>query len=367
MKIDRITLRAYRWTRDLPISNGRFTYDDAVTCVVQVDTDDGPSGVGLGVGVMLPLGERAVAGLVDVFDGLLRGLDPLATEAVAGEMYQPKLLGKRGIETRVASMIDIALWDIKGKHAGLPLIRLLGGAHESVPCYIAGGYYQEGKSLDDLAAEMAGYTDLGVRAVKMKVGRLRIREDAERVAAVRAAVGPDVELLVDANGSYTPDQAVRMARELERHDVFWFEEPLPSDDYTGHATVAAASSVPVATGENESTLFGFRDLLRAGGIGVLNPDAEIVGGVTAFMKVAALAEAADIPIAPHGRQELHVHLACAAPTGFMAEYYRPTVDPIAHELNPLQPELRDGNLFPPQRPGHGMQLDEKAVERYRVL
>ena len=366
MKIDRVAVRAYRWPREVPISNGRFTYDDAMTCVVQVDTDEGIVGVGLGVGVLLRRGERAVAGLVEVFDELLRGADPLATERIAALMYQPKLLGKRGIETRVASMIDIALWDIKGKHAGLPLAQLLGGARESVPCYIAGGYYEDGKSLDDLAAEMVGYVELGATAVKMKVGRLRIHEDVERVAAVRAAVGPDVELLVDANGSYPPSVAARMARELERFDVYWFEEPVHSDDYAGNAVVARASSVPVATGENESTLYGFRDLIAAGGVGVLNPDAEIVGGVTEFMKIAALAQAADIPVAPHGRQELHVHLACAAPTGVMAEYYRPSVDPLAYELNPLQPELRDGRLYAPPRPGHGMELDEKAVERYRV-
>lgn len=367
MRIEKISMRAYRWTRDTPISNGRFTYDDAVTCVVRVETDDGISGVGLGVGVMLPFGERVVAGLIDVYDELLRGCDPLSTERIFQEMYQPKLLGKRGIETRVASMIDIALWDIKGKFAALPLYQLLGGARESVPCYIAGGYYQDGKTVANLASEMEGYVALGVRAVKMKVGRLSIREDAERVAAVRDAIGPDVDLLVDANGSYAADQAVRMARALERHDVYWFEEPVRSDDYAGNVTVAAATTIPVATGENESTVFGFRDLLSAGGVGVLNPDAEIVGGVTAFMKVAALAEAAGISIAPHGRQELHVHLACAAPTGVMAEYYRPNVDPIASILVPMQPEIRDGRLYPPERPGHGIELDEKAVQRFRVL
>lgn len=367
MRIDRITLRAYRWPRDLPISNGRFTYDDAITCVVHVHTDDGITGVGLGVGVMLPLGERAVGGLVEVFDELLRGLDPLNHEQIAAIMYQPKLLGKRGIETRVASMIDIALWDIKGQYAALPLFRLLGGARESIPCYIAGGYYQDDKTIDDLANEMVGYVELGIGAVKMKVGRLSVHDDSERVKAVRAAVGPAIEILVDANGAYSPSQAARMARELEKHDVYWFEEPVVSDDLIGNATVSAASSVPVATGENESTLYGFRDLLRSGGVGVINPDAEIVGGITEFMKISALAQAANISVAPHGRQELHVHLACAAPTGIMAEYYRPSVDPMSVVLNPLQPEIRDGRLFAPDRPGHGMQLDEKAVERYRVF
>lgn len=367
MRIERIGIRAYRWRRDLPISNGRFTYDDAVTCVVQVDTDDGVTGYGLGVGAMLPRGERAVAGLVEVFDEMLRGVDALAHEYVSALLRQPKLLGKRGLETRVASMVDVALWDIKGKATGLPLYRLLGGARESVPCYIAGGYYQSDKTIDDLAEEMAGYVELGAGAVKMKVGRLRPNEDAVRVAAVREAIGPGVDLLVDANGAYSPAEAARMARLLEEHQVFWFEEPVDSDDYAGNAVVAAASCVPVATGENEATVYGFRDLIAAGGVGILNPDAEIVGGVTEFMKIATLAQSAGIPIAPHGRQELHVHLACAAPTGIMAEYYRPSVDPLAEVLNPLQPELRDGRLWAPDRPGHGMQLDERAVERYRVL
>ncbi len=366
VRIEKLSLRVYRWRRELPISNGRLTYDDAVTCVVQVDTDDGVAGHGLGVGLMLPRSERAIAGLVEMFEELLRGEDPQRTERIGALMYQPKLFGRRGIETRVASMIDIALWDIKGRVAGLPLATLLGGARDSAPCYIAGGYYEDGKSLGDLAAEMVGYVELGVHAVKMKVGRLSIQQDVERVAVVREAIGPDVALLVDANGSYSAAQAVRMAGELAQHDVYWFEEPVPPDDYAGIAQVARSSSVPVATGENESTLYGFRDLIAAGGIGFLNPDAEIAGGVSEFMKIAALAQAANVPIAPHGRQELHVQLVCAAPTGVMAEYYRPSVDPLAFELNPAQPELRDGHLHVPDRPGHGMLLDERAVERYKV-
>lgn len=367
MKIDKIDFRAYRWPRQQPLRNGRLTYEYSETCVVEVLTDDGASGIGLGVGLMRPGGERVLAALAELFADLLRGEDPLDNERLWEEMWQPKLLGRRGVETRVIGMIDIALWDLKAKAAGLPLHKLLGGYSSSVPCYIAGGYYQDGKDLQGLAEEMQGYVAAGVSAVKMKIGRLPVREDARRVAAVREAVGPDVRLLVDANGAYSTAEAVRMARAMEPYDIYWFEEPVGADNYAGHAVVARCSSIPVAAGENEYTRYGFRDLINTGGVGILNPDAEILGGMTEFLKVAALAQAHDLPIAPHGRQETHLPLVAALPNGLMVEYYQDVVDPLAAELIPGRAQVQDGRLVPDDRPGHGIVLDEKAAKPHRVL
>jgi L-alanine-DL-glutamate epimerase-like enolase superfamily enzyme len=366
MKITGIEFRAYRTERPQPIRNGTLTYPHATTCVVEVGTDEGLTGVGLGVGVMLPKGERVVASLIEMYAALLAGADPLDNERAWATMWQPKLVGRRGVETRAQSMIDIALWDIKGKAARLPLYKLLGGYGKALPCYVAGGYYEEGKALAVLADEMRGYLDSGVRAVKMKVGGMPVREDVQRVATVRNEIGPEAELLVDANGAYTAGQAIRIAREMERFDVYWFEEPVMPDDYEGSRRVAAASSIPVASGENESTRFGFRDLLERGGVRVVNPDAEILGGVTEFMKVAALAQAHGVSVAPHGRADIHVHLTAAIPNGLMVEYYRENVDPLQRYLLPEPLAVRDGRLSAPDRPGHGIILDEAAGEEFRV-
>ena len=367
MKITAINLRAYRTPRPRPIRNGRLTYATSTTCVVEVLTDEQVTGVGLGVGVMLPGGEQVVGALVGVFQEMLRGSDPLANERLWSLMWQPKLLGRRGVEIRVLSMIDIALWDIKAKVSNLPLHQMLGSFVEAVPYYVAGGYYEEGKDLAALADEMCGYVDGGAGGVKMKIGGVSVADDLRRVEAVRAALGTDVKLMVDANGAYDTATAVRMARALEPFDITWFEEPVEPDNYTGYAAVSQASSIPVAGGENEATRYGFRDLIAVGHPSVINPDAEILGGVTEYVKVAALAQSSGIAIAPHGRAELHAQLTCALPNGLMVEYYKDNVDPLATRLIPERPPIRDGLIFPSQRPGIGIVVDEEAAVEFRVL
>jgi L-alanine-DL-glutamate epimerase-like enolase superfamily enzyme len=367
LKIQSVDVKCYRWPRPKPISNGRFTYPDATRAVVEIRTDSGLSGIGLGPGLPPTGGEAVVKALVELMRQFLVGRDPINTERLWDELWQPKLLGRRGVETRVLSMVDIALWDIKAKSAGLPLYRMLGGHKSGLPAYIAGGYYEDGKGLQQLAEEMLEHLSYGVSAVKMKIGRLTIHEDIARVEAVREAIGPDVKLLTDANGAYSVGEARRVARALEPLDVFWFEEPVVPDDYAGHAEIAGSTSVPIAAGENEYTRYGFRDLMERGRVAVINPDAEILGGVTEFLKVAALAQAHSVPIAPHGHQHLHVHLACAIPNGLLIEYYRPNVDPFATEIMLNSPVLRDGYLIPTEEPGHGIVIDEKLAEKFRVL
>ena len=253
--------------------------------------------------------------ILDHFAQVVVGQDPFDTEKIWDDLWQPKLVGRRGITTRVISGIDIALWDLKGKATGLPVYKLLGGFTNKVPVYIAGGYYEEGKGLGELAEEMAIAIEMGARAVKMKIGGAPINEDVERVRVVREAVGPDVRVMVDANCAYRHYQAQEIARKMEPYDVFWFEEPVNPDDYEGHRLVSQSTTIPVATGENEYTRYGFRELIEGRCCDILQPDGLIMGGVTEFMKVAALAQAHDMHIAPHGNQDVHVHLVSAIPNG----------------------------------------------------
>jgi D-arabinonate dehydratase len=214
---------------------------------------------------------------------------------------------------------------------------------------------------------MAGYLELGARAVKMKIGAASLPDDAARVRAVREAVGDDVKLMVDANNAYTVFEAIQMAQILEPLGVYWFEEPLMPDDLRGLRRVANATRLPIATGENEYTRYGFRDLIEHGDPGILNPDAQFLGGVSEFMKVAALAQAHDLPIAPHGSHDIHVHLATAIPNGLIVEYSPPGSDPLLAPFQADQLQLVDGEVRPPTRPGFGLVLDEKALAGYRVL
>jgi L-alanine-DL-glutamate epimerase-like enolase superfamily enzyme len=243
----------------------------------------------------------------------------------------------------------------------------LGGYRDSVPTYIAGGYYEEGKGLRELAKEMEDNVAMGARAVTMKVGGVSIADDVVRVQTAREAVGPHVKLMVDANCAYRAYEAIQLARRIEEYDILWFEEPVAPDDYDGHRRVAQATSIPIATGENEYTRYGFRDLIRGECAAILNADAKVLGGVTEFMKVAALAQAHDLAIAPHGSQDIHVHLVAAIANGLILEFYRDTVDPmwgrIYHHTLRLNP---DGTVSPPAVPGIGADPNYDVLEPHRV-
>ncbi|MHB1131829.1 MAG: mandelate racemase/muconate lactonizing enzyme family protein [Chloroflexota bacterium] len=365
MKITAITFEEYRWPRHKPISNGKHTYTHSGLGLVRVATDEGLEGLG----VCARLGQTGgiLKATVEHFGRELAGEDPIAGERLWHKMWVPKLVGRRGLVTRAISAIDIALWDIRAKVAQMPLYRLLGAYRERVPTYIAGGYYEDGKGLPELEREMGEYVEMGARAVKMKIGALAQSEDIARVAAARRAVGPQIKLLVDANCAYRAFEAVQMARRLEEYDVYWFEEPVAPDDYEGHRRVAQSSTIPVATGENEYTRYGFRDLIAHGAAAILNADALILGGISEFLKVAALAQAYDLDIAPHGAQEVHVHLVAAVANGLIMEFYGGSLDPMWGQIYHHTLSLNaDGTVSPPAAPGVGLAPNFPALQKYRV-
>jgi D-arabinonate dehydratase len=352
----------------LPLARTVFLSNESFSArefnVARVHTDEGLVGVGYGRG-----GRLVHAALELEVAPLLVGRDPLATEAIWSDVYRrTALVGRRGAILRALSVADIALWDLKAKALGLPLFRLLGGERPQVPAYVSGGYYRQGQSPGDLAAEIVAYVERGFRAVKIRVGRLPLAEDSARVAAVRAAIGDDVELMVDANQGYaTAAEAIRAGRAFEAAGVRWLEEPLSSDDMAGTVEVAAALDLPVAGGEVESTRFAFRELVERRALDILQPDVTVVGGVSEWLKVAALAAAAHLPLAPHYFFEVHAQLAAATPGTIYVEYFYPDADIISFDpllLEPLEP--RDGWLHLPERPGLGLELREDAVERYRA-
>ena len=365
MQITDVRLEMFKWPREVPITNGLYTYTHNLLNIVVVETDD-PNITGIGLAGGIEASPEVGEAFVGHFKKMLVGMDPLDNERIWREMWRPKLVGRRGISTRILGGIDIALWDIKGKVAGLPVYKLLGGYTDRVDTYVAGGYYEEGKGLKELAAEMASNVELGARAVKIKVGAVPINEDIERVRVCRETIGPDVRLMVDANNAYRHYEAIEFARKAEKYDIFWFEEPVEPDDYIGQREITRATSVPVAAGENEYTRYGFRDMIDHRAVDILQPDALVLGGITEFMKVCALAQAHDLDIAPHGSQYVHIHLVAAIPNGLILEYYRDTVDPMHGKIWQHELYIEDGYVHAPDRPGLGLEPKWDVLEEFRV-
>ena len=347
-------------------------YQDATTrhpvsgytgCFVHIITDSGLEGFGPGRG-----GHLARELIERGFKELLVGRDPLYTEGIWDDLFwRVRGVGRKGVAFCAISAVDIALWDLKAKFFNVPLYQLLGPCTDSVPVYGSGGWTN--LSMDEVVAESVSYVDRGMKAVKIKVGKdfgTREREDIERLAAVRKAVGDNVEIYVDANGGYYAKQAIRMAKEFEQYRIGWFEEPVMADDIEGLAAVARAIDIPVATGEHEYTKYGFRDLIARGGADIIQPNVARVGGITEWLKIVHLAQAFNLPVAPHDTQLIHLHLACATPNVEVLEYL--TGHEEADEIMFKEcPQPKDGMWSPcPDRPGLGLELDPLAVERYAV-
>lgn len=360
MTIRSVIVSAYSAPHQTPIQNGSYTYTatNIVTC--RLELASGISAIGWTHG-----GKIVFTAMQEIAAELI-GQD-LHPERLWARMYRPKLFGRRGLEQRAISALDIAVWDGVGKEAGKSIHRLAGGFHSSVPAYKAGGYYGVNKSLDDLQHEVARHVTQGARAVKMKIGAVPVPQDIERVDAALAAIGADVDLLVDANNAYDRLAAERMAIALDERAIYWFEEPLSPDDLDGAAALAQRTTTPIANGENEYTLSGFRDLIDRGAADIINADAQILGGITEWIKCAHYAQAKHLVVAPHGDQEIHVHLVAAVPNGRIVEYYDNELDRLKGEMFDRSLDLNaDGSVTPPDGPGLGIDFTENKIEKYLV-
>jgi L-alanine-DL-glutamate epimerase-like enolase superfamily enzyme len=355
--------------------------------LVEIETDERITGIGeAGVG-----GGATQVVIEKALKPMLIGEDPLLIEALWQKMFaRTRQFGRRGVVMNALSGIDIALWDIAGKVARLPLYRLLGGCRERVETYASGGFYQEGKSIDDLATEAESYRARGFRGMKMKIGRnpstqthlrhlvehaeacvVEPEEDIARVAAVRRALGPKAKLMVDVNCAWSPAMAIEMGRALEPHNVYWIEEPVATDDIDGSARVAAALATPIAGYETEIGLYGFRELITRGAVDIVQADLAWAGGFSECRRIAALAQAHHLMVAPHAFAgavllAASLHFLAAIPNGLELEFDQ-NPNGLRDELLKEPPAIdRDGMVKVPQRPGLGIELDPAAVSRYRA-
>lgn len=331
------------------------------TIFVELKTDDGLTGTGYSY--TIGTGGRAMLELLrqDLLQRLI-GEDARQIEALWQKLFWATHGTAVGAITSLAlAAVDTALWDLRCHAAGQPLWLLAGGARDRVPLYdTEGGWLQH--SVEELVTGAKASVAQGWPGVKIKVGKANAQEDVERLRAVRAAIGPATHLMVDANQSLTYPEAKRRARLFEPFDLFWFEEPLPAEDITGHALLAASTSLPIAVGESIYSPSHFREYLAAGAAGIIQVDVARIGGITPWLKTAHLAESFNVKVAPHFLMELHVSLACAVPNALYVEYI-----PQLRQLMTREMAISDGYALAPTEPGLGIPWDHDAIDRLRVL
>ncbi len=350
---------------------------DAV--LILVDTDDGLTGMGASLG-----SPETVSAIVkyDLAPALL-GEDPMYSELLWEKMYngsrwKPALErghsqpseARRGVTLEAIAGVDIAIWDVKAQALGVPVYHALGAVRDSVRGYGSGGWAPG----DEAEQEMAGYAAKGFSAVKMRVvGRdgFSIENTLRRVAAARRGIGDNVELMVDAHGSLDVSTAIRLARELEPYDIAWFEEPISPDDHPGLAEVRRSTVIPIATGEREFTRFDFEDLFNHRALDIAQPDVARAGGLTEIRRIAAMASAKGIRLAPHawGSGVLFaasLHVAMSAPNCHILEVsqgYMPMMNDLFNEPY----DIRDGTVYAPQTPGLGFTLRDDVFDRFEYV
>ena len=334
--------------------------------LVKVRSDDGIEGIGFCY-VGSAGGAIFSAAVEHLLAPLLIGKDSHAVESLWATMYQESLLqGRYGTVMRALSVLDTALWDLNARAAGLPLHRYLGAVElESVPAYASGGYYLDGKTPAMLGQEMAAYVDKGFKAVKMKTGRLSPQAEEARLKAVRDAIGPDIELMMDCNNGWSDTtQAMRYIRRFEAYDPYFIEEPFGPDDIESHAKLAKLTRIPVATGEIGYGRWYHKQLLDQGAVAILQSDAVVCGGITEWKRIAATAASYGVVMCPHWFHDVHAPLVAATPNARYVEFFWDDQVLNFRRLIDRQLEHRDGRVVLHQTPGLGFAFDEKSVQKY---
>ena len=332
-------------------THGMMTHFEVVMVILEAGGQQG-----IGYTYTIGLGGKALRALIDdALTPILLGGDAGRGAQIWEQLWwRSHYIGRGGLASFAIAAVDIALWDWRARRANEALWRYLGGAHGRARAYAGGIDLQ--LSTEDLLEQTQENLDRGFRAIKMKVGRERLREDIARVAAVRELIGPDIPLMVDANMRWTVEQACRAASALREFELTWLEEPTIPDDYRGHARIAR-EGVPIATGENLHTLYEFRHMLEWGDIAFPEPDVSNIGGITNWMRVAQLAQARNLPVTSHGVHELHLSLLAAIPNASFLEVHSFGLERFMH--NP--PALVDGWMRASDAPGHGVEFDWAAL------
>ena len=365
MKIDHV--EAINLLYEYPERNG-FQYAGGVctgrlTTLVLVHTDTGQVGVGSAYS------HPALVYLVvrDQLGPLLEGEDPTEVEALWEKMYGiTRWYGRKGAAMSAIGGVDTALWDLKGKAAGQPIWRMLGGESPNCPAYASGLLWNE---IDSLAGEAARHIENGFRRVKMRLARSE-EYDTEAVKAVRSAIGPDNDLMVDGSMRYHLHLAKRMGEFLAEQNVFWYEEPFAPEDLDSYVALRKETKVPLAAGENEFGLQGFRELIRAGAVDIVQPDSSRCGGMSEVLRVAEMAQEYGLQVATHTWSDAvaivaNAHVIAAMPNGITVEIDQTGI-PFITELLSEPLRVENGQLHLSDSPGLGIELNMEIVDHLRM-
>ncbi|MFD6279880.1 mandelate racemase/muconate lactonizing enzyme family protein [Streptomyces sp. NPDC060209] len=354
VKLSAVTLPLHTPISDAKVLTGRQKpMTEVAFLFVEIETEQGHQGVGFSYSKRAG-GPAQYAHAKEIVDNLI-GEDPsdigkLWTKLV----WAGASVGRSGVATQAIAAIDIALWDLKARRAGLPLAKLLGAHRDSVRCYnTSGGFLHTPveQVLDNATASLSH----GIGGIKIKVGHPDGKQDLARLTAVREHLGDGVPLMVDANQQWDRPTAQRMGRALEGFDLVWIEEPLDAYDAQGHAALAASLDTPIATGEMLASVAEHHELIRHNACDVIQPDAPRIGGITQFLKLAALAEHNNLQLAPHFAMEIHLHLAAAYPIEPWVEHFD-WLEPLFEE----RLAISDGRMHVSSRPGLGITLSEQT-------
>lgn len=354
-----IRLSSVRLPLDVPISDAKVLtgrqrpMTEVMLLFAEIATADGHEGLGFSYSKRAG-GPGQFAHAVEIAPDLL-GEDPSDIAKIWTKLiWSGASVGRSGLSVQAIAAIDVALWDLKAKRAGLSLAKLLGAHRDSVRCYNTSGGFLHAP-LEEVLKNADAALARGVGGIKIKVGQPDWREDLRRVAAVRSHLGDDVPLMVDANQQWDRPTAARMGRALEEFGLVWIEEPLDAYDAEGHAALAARLDTPVATGEMLTSVAEHAELIRHGAADILQPDAPRIGGITPFTKLLTLAEHHHLQVAPHFAMELHLHLAATYPHEPWVEHFE-WLEPLFEE----RLDIKDGHMLLPTSPGLGLTLSDQA-------
>jgi L-alanine-DL-glutamate epimerase-like enolase superfamily enzyme len=356
--VQKVEVSVYTFPTRTPESDGTLHWDKTTCVLVQVHAAD-ETGIGY------TYADKATGLFIqEHLIPILIGRDPMDITSIWLEMVRRiRNLGRPGIASMAISAVDTALWDLKAKLLGLPLVMLLGKVRDRIPLYGSGGFITY--SDHQLADQLGGWAEQGFSRVKMKVGR-ELLDSSHRIQVARNAIGPSVELFVDGNGAYDVKEALRISAVLEKWDVRWFEEPVSSDHLTGLRFLKNRfpAQIRVAAGEYGYDLIYFRRMLEAKAIDVLQIDITRCGGVTGYLQAMALADSFSVPISAHCAPSLHLHLACACPSMQHVEYFFDHVEIETRIFEGYRQPVQ-GHMAPDlSRPGVGLDLKKHDAQKF---
>lgn len=333
--------------------------------VLRILTDAGIDGWAYSSFGMIAGGPRVVATILqEELRPVLVGQDPAFPKRLRREMWAAtEYHGVQGVVQFAIAAADIAIWDILGKAAGLPVYRMLGACHDRMPAYaMCGWYYQNDGDLSEYRRAIESHLDEGFGAVKIKVGRGPMTEDERRIRLAQEFCGKNRRVMVDANQGLNRNEALRRGRLYQEMGCFWYEEPLPPHEKDGYAELARELDIRIATGENDYTKYAFLELLKKGAADVVQPDNRRAGGVTEWMEIAALADAFGVELASHGGGPTNLHMLLAMPNAIYIETGSLKGD--SSHIEKLQ--MENGEILAPQSPGMGSELKREWIAKHRV-